>query len=210
MDDEDDSFVTIGTPFEVPDEEESRKKPLSVQEQIAVDSKGRRRFHGAFTGGFSAGYFNSVGSKEGWTPSSFVSSREHRAESTNTKPEDFMDDEDMSEFGIAPKRVMAKQDFTPVEQETDSRKRKLEQDVRDGVLHTAIPGGVPVEDLIIPARLSIGVRLLRKMGWKEGQGVGTKEKKKIVVAKGDYMSMTDTTKDRKVGLGDVYLQALSS
>lgn len=25
----------------------------------------RRRFHGAFTGGFSAGYFNSVGSKEG-------------------------------------------------------------------------------------------------------------------------------------------------
>lgn len=29
------------------------------------DEKGRRRLHGAFTGGFSAGYFNSVGSKEG-------------------------------------------------------------------------------------------------------------------------------------------------
>jgi G patch domain-containing protein 1 len=29
------------------------------------DEKGRRRFHGAFTGGFSAGYYNSVGSKEG-------------------------------------------------------------------------------------------------------------------------------------------------
>lgn len=29
------------------------------------DEKGRRRFHGAFTGGFSAGYFNTVGSKEG-------------------------------------------------------------------------------------------------------------------------------------------------
>lgn len=29
------------------------------------DEKGRKRFHGAFTGGFSAGYFNSVGSKEG-------------------------------------------------------------------------------------------------------------------------------------------------
>jgi hypothetical protein len=31
----------------------------------ALDEKGRRRFHGAFTGGFSAGYFNTVGSKEG-------------------------------------------------------------------------------------------------------------------------------------------------
>ncbi len=30
-----------------------------------TDSEGRRRFHGAFSGGFSAGYFNSVGSKEG-------------------------------------------------------------------------------------------------------------------------------------------------
>ena len=29
------------------------------------DEKGRRRLHGAFTGGFSAGYFNGVGSKEG-------------------------------------------------------------------------------------------------------------------------------------------------
>ena len=29
------------------------------------DDKGRRRLHGAFTGGFSAGYFNTVGSKEG-------------------------------------------------------------------------------------------------------------------------------------------------
>jgi len=29
------------------------------------DDEGRRRFHGAFTGGFSAGYYNSVGSKEG-------------------------------------------------------------------------------------------------------------------------------------------------
>lgn len=30
-----------------------------------TDSEGRRRFHGAFSGGFSAGYFNTVGSKEG-------------------------------------------------------------------------------------------------------------------------------------------------
>jgi hypothetical protein len=29
------------------------------------DDEGRRRFHGAFTGGYSAGYYNTVGSKEG-------------------------------------------------------------------------------------------------------------------------------------------------
>ena len=29
------------------------------------DEEGRRRFHGAFSGGFSAGYYNTVGSKEG-------------------------------------------------------------------------------------------------------------------------------------------------
>ena len=55
------------------------------------------RFHGAFTGGFSAGYFNSVDTKEGWTPSSFKSSRAERGggdtSKTYQKPEDFMDDE---------------------------------------------------------------------------------------------------------------------
>lgn len=30
-----------------------------------TDEEGRRRFHGAFTGGYSAGYYNTVGSKEG-------------------------------------------------------------------------------------------------------------------------------------------------
>lgn len=34
-----------------------------VWQQEATDEQGRRRFHGAFTGGFSAGYYNTVGSK---------------------------------------------------------------------------------------------------------------------------------------------------
>ena len=36
---------------------------------------GKRRFHGAFTGGFSAGHWNTVGTEEGWTPQEFRSSR---------------------------------------------------------------------------------------------------------------------------------------
>lgn len=37
-----------------------------MHDQTVKDEKGRyKRFHGAFTGGFSAGYFNTVGTKEG-------------------------------------------------------------------------------------------------------------------------------------------------
>lgn len=43
----------------------SSVRPLRVQEQVVKDEKGRKRFHGAFTGGFSAGYFNTVGSEKG-------------------------------------------------------------------------------------------------------------------------------------------------
>lgn len=46
--------------------------------QEVTDAEGRRRFHGAFTGGYSAGYYNTVGSLEGWTPSTFKSSRQDR------------------------------------------------------------------------------------------------------------------------------------
>jgi G patch domain-containing protein 1 len=35
----------------------------NVLPQEVTDEQGRRRFHGAFTGGFSAGYYNTVGSK---------------------------------------------------------------------------------------------------------------------------------------------------
>lgn len=46
--------------------DEPSRKPIPVHEQTVKDEKGRyKRFHGAFTGGFSAGYFNTVGSKEG-------------------------------------------------------------------------------------------------------------------------------------------------
>lgn len=44
-----------------------------------TDEEGRRRFHGAFTGGYSAGFYNTVGSLEGWQPKTFKSSRDKRA-----------------------------------------------------------------------------------------------------------------------------------
>ena len=54
----------------------------------------RERFHGAFTGGFSAGYFNTVGSEEGFQPTSFISSRNARAEKKQRTVFDVIDDED--------------------------------------------------------------------------------------------------------------------
>lgn len=90
-----------------------------MEEQIATDAQGRRRFHGAFTGGFSAGFFNTVGSLEGWTPKEFKSSRAEKFKSTTAqKPQDFMDDEDLGEDGIAPQVIRATDDYNT------SRKRK--------------------------------------------------------------------------------------
>lgn len=91
------SFVTIGTPIEHNDDKQGKKsKPFHLQE--VRDSQGRQRLHGAFQGGFSAGYFNTVGSKEGWQPKQFKSSRSNRAE-YSSRPEDYMDMEDIEEFG---------------------------------------------------------------------------------------------------------------
>lgn len=127
------------------------KKPIRIEDQEVRDENGRRRFHGAFTGGFSAGYYNTgmylffilchneilfihelsklilrlyilsklnlfflisftVDTKEGWRPAEFKSSRSDRKKHAQ-KPEDFMDQEDLGSFGIAPQVLRAKDDF---------------------------------------------------------------------------------------------------
>ena len=63
--DEEEELGLLGTPVDIPEDPEVSKKPIPLHEQVVTDDRGRRRFHGAFTGGFSAGYFNTVGSKEG-------------------------------------------------------------------------------------------------------------------------------------------------
>ena len=67
MSDDEDDYVLFGSKFTNPS---TQGKIKHVQDEVVTDEQGRRRFHGAFTGGFSAGYYNSVGSKEG--TSSFV------------------------------------------------------------------------------------------------------------------------------------------
>ncbi|XP_066510222.1 G patch domain-containing protein 1-like [Hoplias malabaricus] len=170
----DEDFVSFGTPLEPLEEDESIKKPVPLQDQTVKDEKGRyKRFHGAFTGGFSAGYFNTVGSKEGWTPSTFVSSRQQKADRQTARPEDFMDDEDFGEHGIAPREITTTEDFASGRADRIKEKAKAISS-----LTAPIPGDTLLEELIAPARSSIGVQLLRRMGWKDGQGIGPRLKRR--------------------------------
>ncbi|TRY65139.1 hypothetical protein DNTS_022290 [Danionella cerebrum] len=173
--DNDEDFVTYGIPLEPLEEDEPVRKPVPVHEQTVKDEKGRyMRFHGAFTGGFSAGYFNTVGSKEGWTPTAFVSSRQQKAERQNARPEDFMDEEDFGEHGIAPKDIVTTDKFASERRDQIKDKARVVSS-----LAAIIPGDSGLlEELIAPAHSSIGVELLRKMGWKDGQGVGPRLKRK--------------------------------
>jgi hypothetical protein len=62
--------------------------------------------------GFAGRYWNTVGSKEGWQPATFVSRRSAEGKAQQQfRPEDFMDEEDMGEGGIAPKTVKATDQF---------------------------------------------------------------------------------------------------
>lgn len=152
-------------------------KKITLADQIAVDSNGKRRFHGAFTGGFSAGFWNTVGSREGWTPSEFKSSRGEKAARRVQMPSDFMDEEDVGEFGIAPQRIQATEDFEASESGRKKNKRKLASDSA----HGPIPG-VPVLELVLEScRDKAAVRLLRRMDKKYAAKLTEKSTKPTAV-----------------------------
>lgn len=56
----DEEDLLYGTPFP-PIEDQSSASKKQELDQTVRDENGRRRLHGAFTGGFSAGYWNTVG-----------------------------------------------------------------------------------------------------------------------------------------------------
>ncbi|CAL7935846.1 unnamed protein product [Xylocopa violacea] len=177
-DSDDENYATFGVALEPIDEDNvPRKKPMTIEDQYAYDVQGRRRFHGAFTGGFSAGYFNTVGTRDGWRPQQFKSSRSSKAEGITQRPEDFMDEEDTSEFGIAPTGIRATEDYV----DRGQRGVKRERVPRDN--SGPIPGTPVLKELLKPVRETVGIMLLKKMGWRPGQGVGSrltkKEKAKI-------------------------------
>ena len=60
---------------------------------------------------------------------------------------------DLGEFGIAPKRVSTRQDFTHPEHEHAAVAREeTQRNVFDAHHQSIIPGVAPLHDLVIPAR----------------------------------------------------------
>ncbi|ODA82243.1 hypothetical protein RJ55_00750 [Drechmeria coniospora] len=153
-------YALFGTPL--PDEADSRDDGayLPLWKQDVRDEKGRRRLHGAFTGGWSAGYFNTVGSKEGWAPSTFVSSRSSRnkdgAAPKQQRAEDYMDDEDLEDASQA-QQLQTSQAFAGLGSSKD------DQASAKGLMGLLRADGD-----------TMGLKLLRRMGWKDGQGIGPK------------------------------------
>ncbi|BGP21255.1 G-patch and DUF1604 domain containing protein [Rhodotorula toruloides] len=173
------SFVSVGTALPALTENKKDKNEFKpIWQQEVYDDQGRRRFHGAFTGGFSAGYFNTVGSKEGWTPSTFKSSRSNRASqnqrSTLDAAKEFMDDEDLAE--LASSRTLD----TSSTYASSSRAPASPPPDYDPLLGNFVGHEGPtapnfdetLASLIQPSSSRIGLKLMSKMGWRDGQGVG--------------------------------------
>ncbi|KAK9795492.1 hypothetical protein WJX73_006570 [Symbiochloris irregularis] len=148
----------------------SQTKSLPVWQQEVTDAQGRRRFHGAFTGGYSAGFFNTVGSLEGFTPSQFKSNRGDRAQAESRTAQDFMDEDELAE--LQRQNVHASADYdTFGSAAAESAKRLAQGAAQD---HNAkVPSLVP-EELIVPVPESVGVKLLQSMGWRQSKGLGTR------------------------------------
>ena len=113
-------------------------------------------------------YFNTVGSKEGWTPSSFISSRLNRArdddKARQQRAEDFMDEEDLADADEA-QLLQTSASFSGL--------GRTEDDVgRQGAFM----------DVFKVEGETMGVRLLRKMGWRDGQGIGAKVRRQARLA----------------------------
>lgn len=177
MGEDEEDFVYYGTPIEREEDTSSRKRKsisdagqlrsLPIWKQEVTDMEGRRRFHGAFTGGFSAGYYNTAGSKEGWTPETFTSSRTNRAKARSQSIHSFIDDEDIKDMGGYALETSSEFDtFGFTAAEVARKQAEIEQQNRP----SAIPGPVP-DELVLPAANSIGIKLLTKMGWRHGRTI---------------------------------------
>ena len=122
------------------------------------DGRGQKRLHGAFTGGFIAGYDNTCGSALSWQPS-----QERRRKQSI---EDFMDDDELEEYN---KTVLsAKQQYDTFGLAArDTMARELER------VEGQAPGNLLVVPsiMVAPVAQGIGVRLLLRMGWRQGKGL---------------------------------------
>ena len=137
----------LGTPIVIARSNELRKSNV-------LDQQGRSRFHGAFEGGITAGYYNTVGSAQGWRPAQYERGKIQRVE-------DYMDDEDQALFGD---KITAREKFLDVLGE--EREAKAAKEVWGDPSSSFIPGPIPKELLSfsdnmssVSGGISIGMKL---------------------------------------------------
>jgi G patch domain-containing protein 1 len=103
-------------------------------------------------------YFNTVGSKEGWAPKTFVSSRANRNKDQphgqSQRAEDFMDDEDLA-------------------QAAETRQLETAQNFA-GIGHAGAANDDGLFGLFLTQEETMGVKIAQKMGWRRDQGIGRK------------------------------------
>ncbi|KAI9612481.1 hypothetical protein H4Q26_007637 [Puccinia striiformis f. sp. tritici PST-130] len=133
-----------------------------IWKQEVTDEQGRRRLHGAFTGGFSAGYFN--------TP----------VKGFSQKPEDFMDEEDLAELAQS-KELQTNSNFGSTSTNPSHLPRKIydpltgaiEKDPEKDLLgrQSSRPSAIDIafSDLVQPSNVRAGQKIMRKMGWRTGK-----------------------------------------
>ncbi|XP_053992641.1 G patch domain-containing protein 1-like isoform X2 [Hylaeus volcanicus] len=131
------------------------QKCLQVKGTTARHSDGRRVFHGAMTGGFVAGYNNTVGSAEGWTPTTFFSSQKQRSKLRHACIQDYMDDEDVEEMmtGKHPSGIFST---------TNSSVTKSNISCPEN----AHPFQANALEFLIEKNVPPGQKILTSMGWK--------------------------------------------
>lgn len=166
-------FVGTPLPEEKSEEDMTRKeriernKYLPVWKQGVYDEDGRRLFHGAFKGGWDAGYNNSVGTKEGFTPLGVIkSSRDKKANIQRQKIEDFLDEEDLEDMKLGDKSGF-------ITNPNFSFGTQSDQQTTDSSYGNSFLSSLLSHDEFIGApTTSIGYQLLRNMGWRDSRAVG--------------------------------------
>jgi len=187
-DDGDDvSYVTRGTRFDARDRDRvgdgatatasTSRALVPVREETVRDERGRRRFHGAFTGGFSAGHFNTVGSVEGFAPKSFRSARGDGGGRTSGRKEastplDFMDEDERAEYRAVTLRTGRAYDTFGEGQRETHRAVAWERAGKDGGEAGALGTSSALTDLVAPVETGVGAKLLALMGWRRGKRRG--------------------------------------
>lgn len=194
--------------------------PISSARQAASrrlevrDDEGRRRFHGAFTGGFSAGYFNTVGSATGWEgPASFRSSRDQRHSFSSHDARAYMDDEDEAELLGAKGSVNTAHAYGGLGEKAMAEGRAVAAKAMSAKGPQTLEASVAADDipaeLLMPTAVPIGKQLLQQLGWRPGQPLGPLHQRRFLSTGGKSDGSAEHTTKSLYGL-DPSLESLES